>query len=761
MVMVENTPQTIADPANGVTSKKSHRWLWPLLIVLILLILGFASFWVWHEAAFIFPDHGVKNSDDVVTTNSPASSGGGAQASTGNAQTVSATKVVPSNNAIAVYVKPGGSGLGNGTKLMPYTSLEAARNGIRPHLPGMRNDIYVKLLSGTFQLNETFALSSADSGQNGYKVVYEAANGASPVISGGMNITGWQQTDASHNIWTAKVPNGFNTRQLYVDGQRAQVAQGTLPVTLTQTATGYTASGNDLGNWPNPQEIEFMYVSGPANWTESRCRVGSISGNTITMVQPCWDNTTKRNTPNTTLSKSFFGEPLTVYPIATNAKALLTKPGQWYLDQSANTVSYIPLAGQNMSSVSVIAPKLQTLVQGNGTASAPVQNIIFRRISFMYAGWLDPSSGNGYSPIQTGTFMTGNQAYLHQGACDGQPQSTCPYMSFPQVPGNVSFNYAHNLTLESDNFEHLGAAGLVLGTGSQGNTVEGNLFTDTSGGGMTLGGVSQPAPNQTDAITNNNILNNYFTNTSVEYQDNAALYVGYSQQTTVTHNQINNVPYSGIAIGWGGWQSNIPNLPPLANYSQGNTVSNNLVFDHVKVMVDGGGIYSNGIQGNSLQNGEKIENNVVMQQTNPSWAIYTDNGSQNINVTNNLVWDALYVPLAPIFLSPTMSPYFSFGGCGGGPITYTGNYSVQSNPAAGLMSALKYCGAHPLNNVTVPSNNTISALSQVPANVVSGAGIESPYSSLLHPSSAPSGLPAFTLYPPLSSKQDVSQDFLR
>lgn len=735
-VMQTNSDSIQATENVNIPEQKSRNKIWLVITIIasIVLILLFL-FWLWHEAAFIFVDRNATNSDDVVasTTSDPAS------------PKLSTTKVVPTGQVIVVYVKPGGVGIGNGTKAMPYTSLESARDAIRPKLAGMQGDIYVKLLDGTFNLPKTFQLTTADSGRNGYRVIYEAANGAKPIVSGGTAITGWHQTGVN-NVWSAKVPAGFKTRQLYINGQRAQIAQGTLPVTLTQTATGYTASANTMSTWSNPQDIEFVYPSGPSNWTESRCRIATINSTVITMVQPCWDNTTKRDTPGTTLQKSNFGEPLKVAPLATNAKELLTQPGQWYLDSSANTISYIPLSGQEMNSVQAIAPSLQTLVEAKGTESAPVENIIFRRIGFEYGGWLEPSGSNGYSPIQTGTYMTGQDAYKYQGACDGTPQATCPYMSFDQIPGNVTFTHAHNVTFESNRFEHLGAVGLSLGSGSQNNTVEGNIFTDISGSGLILGGVSQPLVNTSLQVADNNILNNYFTNTSAEYRDNAALFVGYSKRTTIAHNQINTVPYSGIAIGWGGWQSNLPHLAPLSNYSHNNVISNNLIFDHMKTIVDGGGIYTNGIQGSSIETSENIQNNVVMQQNNPSWAIYTDNGTQFVNVTNNLVWDALYIPLAPYFLKGA-SPYFSFGGCGVGPITYTGNYSLQSNPAAGLLSAQSVCGGHPLDSVTVPSNNTISTLSAVPQSLLSSAGLELPYKNLLSPAPLPTNLPAYTQYP--------------
>src|SRR2546430_768411 len=82
----------------------------------------------------------------------------------------------------------------------------------------------------------------------------------------------------------APAPSGLdNTRQLYVNGVRAQRASGTVPVTLTKTATGYTASAPTLAGWRNPSDLEFVYTAGEAlwnvvrdglgQWTEPRCPI--------------------------------------------------------------------------------------------------------------------------------------------------------------------------------------------------------------------------------------------------------------------------------------------------------------------------------------------------------------------------------------------------------------------------------------------------------------------------------------------------------
>ena len=667
-------------------------------------------------------------------------------ASVGLVACSSTASTVAGAPSLTVYVDPGGQGPGSGTKADPYPSLTAARDALRSRLASMDTDAHIVLEDGTYPLSVPLQLTAEDSGRNGHHVVYEAAPGAHPIISGGYQVGGWQRQPGSSTLWSAPVPASLRTRQLYVNGARAQLAQGALPVTLTRTATGYTASSTAIDGWRNPSSIEFVYPSGPSNWTQSRCRVASISGTAVTMSQPCWQNTTLRTTPGTALALSGFNQPLGKAYLATNAYELMTKPGQWYLDQSAHRMYYIPVPGQDMAHAKVIAPQLQTLVSASGTSAAPIHDIEFRGITFSYATWVEPSSSNGYSSFQAGTYLTGADAYRNQGACNS-PVATCAYAAYDQIPGNVSFTHDQRITSSGNTFTHLGAAGLALGDASQDDEVVGNLFTDTSGSGLTVGGVDAPQAKGSDLTSRNEVRDNYFHGVAAEYQDSAAIFVGYAQYTTIAHNQINDVPYSGISIGWGGWLERFPYLGPLSNYSRGNVIAQNLIFNHMQVLVDGGGIYSNGIEGTSMADAELIAGNVVLNQQHPSWAIYTDNGTQFVREKGNAVFAALYVPLAPHYL-PGISPYFSFGGCGGGPIDFDGNYSIQADPSAGLISHQAACGGHPLQGVTVEDNHVIRSLGEVPATILADAGISAPYRTALAPAPRPDVLPAYNQYGP-------------
>src|SRR5579872_6014401 len=193
-----------------------------------------------------------------------------------------------------LYVSPSGNDARPGTSpARPVRTIARAQELVRSMDQDMTGNIRVELMSGTYRLAQPLTLGARDSGSNGYDVVWTAAPGTRPVLSGGERITGWHPSDPAKGIWAASAPPGLATRQLYVNGVRAQRAAGSLPTTLTATATGYTAASDVMDTWRNPADIEFVYpggagywslhTGGQGAWTEPRCPVASISGTTITM----------------------------------------------------------------------------------------------------------------------------------------------------------------------------------------------------------------------------------------------------------------------------------------------------------------------------------------------------------------------------------------------------------------------------------------------------------------------------------------------
>jgi hypothetical protein len=270
--------------------------------------------------------------------------------------------VAPDTSAgtITYWVAPNGHGAICSAQVP--CSLQTAQLRVRAATRLTGADIGVELSAGIYRLDRTLAFDSAkgDGGQNGFTVTYEAAPGAHPVLSGGVQVTGWHQI--ADGVWAAKMPLGVQARQLYVDGVRSLRASGPNPSSFVRTATGYTTSDTTLASWKNISDIEFVYNVG---WTQIRCGVASVSGETVTMDEPCFSNSTQKQ----------YGVNADLPSYTENAKELLNDPGEWYLDISAQIIYYIPREGQNLNTADVEVPRLETLVSGTGTELHPLSGL--------------------------------------------------------------------------------------------------------------------------------------------------------------------------------------------------------------------------------------------------------------------------------------------------------------------------------------------------------------------------------------------------
>ncbi|MEV0091429.1 fibronectin type III domain-containing protein [Streptomyces sp. NPDC050738] len=554
-----------------------------------------------------------------------------------------------------VYVSPQGDDHGQGTAHHPVRTLERARDLARARSAHSDGDLTVRLASGTYRMAKPLVLDARDSGRDGHRIVWQGTG--STVISGGKQVSGWRPVGGRPGLYSAPAPQGLtDTRQLYVDGVRAQRARGEVPVDLTVTPTGYTASSDAIAQWRHPSDAELVYTSGESlwniernglgQWTEPRCRIASAQGTALTMVQPCWDNSNKRvefpDIPGRTVSMVGPGK-LTNNGKASyieNAYELLDQPGEWYLDRSAHRVYYLPRKGEDLRRADVEAAAAEKLIDGRGTAAAPVHDVAFQGLQFSYATWLTPSQPEGFSEIQAGYTITGANGWATQGLCGFVEGGTCPFANWTKMPGNVSFTYGQRITFDDSRFTHLGAAGLELGTGTTDSRVRGSVFTDISGNGIEIGGVDGQTPASGVEVTNNHLYD-----LPREYHGAVGILNGYTQHNTIAHNQLDHLAYSAISMGWGGWPDKIGS-PATPNSSHDNAVRDNLIFDYMQMLDDGGGIYTQGLTGTSLTDGEKVTGNVIHDQWGLGKSVYTDNGCTYETVEGNVLYGASYANVA-------------------------------------------------------------------------------------------------------------------
>ncbi len=519
-----------------------------------------------------------------------------------------------------IYVDPLASSGGTGAKNAPYRTLSEARNKVREINDNMTSDINVILKDGVYVLDETLELTSEDSATNGFKVIYKADDGANPIISGGKTITGWSIYDESKNIWSASV-NGMSGRQLYVNGEKAQRARTDGPnelfSILLTTDTGYGLSPEFDGTAPDIMSYRNISLAELIYHHEWRCmRLGIKSA------------VTEDDTYTLTMDSGFSKLP----PAARgniiaveNAYELLDKPGEWYSD--GTTIFYMPREGEDMTDAEVIFPQLEMLVYGNGTQSKTIENIVFDGIEFRYTTWTSPDLETGYLGTQGGFADGLDNESDHK---DGLKQA-------------VRFNFGRNIEVKNCTFQGLGCAAIRYGDGTKNSKITNNVIHDVANGGIYLEhrGYWEYDNDSADyprVISGNEITDNEIYDIGTEYESACGIFCGYVVDTTIAHNELSDLPYTGISIGWG-WGNPGTEAKYKTNFnSTNNKVYGNLIHDVMQVMSDGGGIYNL-----STAPGMEIYNNVVYNVgAFDGAAYYLDDGSRYVTMYDNIGYNASY-----------------------------------------------------------------------------------------------------------------------
>src|SRR5579859_7679539 len=199
----------------------------------------------------------------VLALAATASSGAAVPALVPTGMPVAAVGAAAAPHAVqaTIWVSPTGPDSAPGTQAAP-TSIRHAQQLVQNLNNSMTGDIDVMLTDGVYRLAAPLSLGPGDSGSNGNNVVWTAASGARPVLSGAAQIQGWSRLSASSPIYVAQAPSGLQTRQLYVNGSRVARAHGAPPNALSgQNASGYSGGGSTLAGWTNPSgakpQLEF------------------------------------------------------------------------------------------------------------------------------------------------------------------------------------------------------------------------------------------------------------------------------------------------------------------------------------------------------------------------------------------------------------------------------------------------------------------------------------------------------------------------
>lgn len=518
----------------------------------------------------------------------------------------------------------------------PYAiekALQQAREERR--LNGAEN-VCIRLQSGTYRLDQSIIVRPEDSG------IRVVADGKA-VISGGVKISGWKKQG---NVYVADVPefNGrpLEFRQLWVNGKKADRARD-----VADFEKMFRIRSVDKKN-------EILYVPAAAvkkirdakhaemviheMWCVANLRIKGIKiqgdSAAVTFHQPESHIHFMHPWPSPMVTTD--GHNSAFY--LTNDRGLLDVPGEWYLDAKEQKVYYIPRKGENMSTADVEVPAVETLMRVEGTPDNPVRNVTFEGVTFSYATWMRPSI-SGHAPLQAGMYMT--EAYKLR------PKMVRPngdhkldnqgWVGRPAAA--VSVNCAEDIDFKGCTFEHCASTGIEFFEYTKGGRISRCTVRDIGGNGILAGGFGPESheahlpynPSDSRIIcTGLTIDNNLITDVTNEDWGCVGIGAGFVRDIKILHNEISEVSYTGISMGWG-W-----NQQPCSMAN--NLVQGNLIHHYAKHMYDTAGIYTLGSQPHSL-----IEGNVVRDIYSPGYAhdpnhwfyLYTDEGSSCITVKNN------------------------------------------------------------------------------------------------------------------------------
>jgi hypothetical protein len=560
---------------------------------------------------------------------------------------------VLSVNAAEIWVSPQGSDLNIGTKSSPLASvqmaLRKARDLRRLNDASIKGGIHIILMDGTFYLNEPLFVRPEDSGTIDSTTLIQADANAKPVLSGGLSITKWTKSLALNGlkagvVWEADAPKIageiLNYRQLWVNGTKAVRAKSTIGNQMDrilswdkETQSCWIPYKNKSVAFEPGMELFIVQWWAIANLRIKDIQVQKDSAR-LSFEQPESRIQSEHPWPAPWISKNNGNSAFYL----TNALSMLDEPGEWYLDRKRGKVYYYPRKDENMTSAIVTVPVLENLVQIKGTIDTPVHDFKFKGISFEYSNWLRPSQ-QGHVPLQAGMYLldayklkipgTPNQASLENQAWVGRPRAA------------VEVNYAANTVFEGCCFEHLSSTGLDFNKGTNHNRIQGNLFKDIGGSAINLGVFSEEAfeahlpynpKDEREVCSDELVADNVITNVANEDWGTLGISAGFVKNCTIEHNEISDVAYSGISLGWG-WN-------PSPNVMRNNKIIGNKIHHYAKHLHDVSGIYTLSAQPDS-----RIEENYIDSVYLSPYAhdpflwlyLYTDEGSSYFTIKNNWI----------------------------------------------------------------------------------------------------------------------------
>ena len=525
------------------------------------------------------------------------------------------------SQAAEIHVAPGGNDTAPGTVAQPVGSLARAQKLIREQSASADAERTVVLHNGTWRITEPLKLGPEDSG-----VTWQAAEPGKATISGGRELKGWKlHGDGSWSLTVPEVATGkFFFRELFVNGRRATRArtpnEGYFRVEKSgaDRRTSFTFKPGEVKSAVDLDQVELGFLH---DWSITRVGVKAVDQTTSTLTTS--DNIGGR-------AAQFAIDHFEPHPrfFLENSASYLDAPGEWFLDRKTGVLSYRPLPGESPGSTTAVVPIATQLISVQGEPGKPVKGLRFDGINFEHCAWQIPARG----------YAEGQATYHESRAAEGGDLRG-------RVPAAISFELAEHCSVSGARISQLGGGGISFGSQTKGCVLDDSVVTDISGNGIFIGEdgsrtvegrtwwQSKPA----EAATGNRVENCLIERCGRQFFGAVGIWVGFTQGTVVRQNEVRDLPYTGVSLGWM-WN---PTPTPNGN----NVVEGNHIHHVMQVLSDGGGIYTLGRQPGTVLRGNRIHHVPVNLGNAESNGMFIDEGSTDLVIEDNVIYNLDRSPL--------------------------------------------------------------------------------------------------------------------
>jgi hypothetical protein len=563
--------------------------------------------------------------------------------------------------ASVIHVAPGGSDAADGTAEQPLRSLPQAQRRareLRAKQPG--EPLTIDVGAGSYVLTEPLVFTPEDSGASGKHPLTITGSGTVR-ISGGTRIEGFRPRDGH---WVAAIPDSVAPfRDLWVNGRRAIRARAPnegyyrIDAAGPDRRTSFTAESKDVLSIANPATAEVVYLH---DWSVSRVGLKSIDSGKQTYLLA---GSIGANYPFLAIC-DFEQHPRY---FVENAIELLDAPGEWFLDAAKRELHYMPREGETIDEVKATAPRLSQLMLVRGTDQKPVQNIRFEGLSFVNTAFDLPRLG--YAEIQANSYAS-------------RRDLTAGTTLMP--PAAATLERAKNCSFENCRFEHLAAAGLHIAHSSK-VRVERSTFSDLGGNGIMIGSMNEENPTAEGNVVENCTIERC----GQTYFGGVGIWIGMAANTIVRNNEVRDLPYTGISVGWS-WN-------PRPTMCRGNQIRYNHIHHVMQRLSDGGGIYTLGWQPGTTLVGNVIHDIPINAGRAESNGMFIDEGSTDLEIKENTIYRVVRSPIRfnmagknriarnRLALTPG-TPTFQYTGTKASDMTFVDNKVIENaswEPPAG------------------------------------------------------------------------------